>query len=191
MEDHPERLKARELTQKEADALVDKVFKIEREIKKSCVTLHKVSWDLAHLLYEFDEEVGWKILGFDSLNEWLAQPEIGMPRRSYDEARKVWRDLCVTKQVPAKELEEVELSKVNEVLPAIMSGHVKTKDALADVKALGKRDLREKYDPDKVKQLGASTITTAPLDAEKEPERVKCPLCGEWTTEDKLPGKVE
>jgi hypothetical protein len=62
-------------------------------------------------------------------------------------------------------------------------GDVKVKDALADARALGVRDLHERYAPSKTGERRQGTsITDEPLRAEDEPERIKCEHCGSWYT---------
>ena len=106
----------------------------------------------------------------------LAQPEIGLSRSWFFRLIQTWRDLVVVRKVSPARLAAIDTTKVEEIRPAIMSGHVKPDAALADAEALGRRDLREKY-----RSLAADT----PLAAEREPVRTRCPHCGGsgWTTE--------
>lgn len=163
------RLEAREVTDEEADALVHQAFELEREIKRQCIAAHAAYWDLAASLWRFHEIRGWTKLGYEKLEEFLAQPEIGISRSSFFRAVQAWRDLVVVKEIAAPRLSRIQPSKVQEVLPAIMRGNVKAERALDDAEALGFRDLREKY-----------------RTAGDEPARVKCPTCSTWVPEDRL-----
>lgn len=177
----PARPRARELSKAEADELRRQAFDLERKIKARVQATHAAWWSLAEALYEFHELLGWMLLGYETLGEFLAQPEIGMSRRSFFRAVEMWRDLHIVRRVPARALSELEPSKVREVKPAIMRGHVKPEDALADAKELGYRDVVEKYRH----QVGGQR-----LDASKEPERVKCPMCGSWVIDDVIEGRA-
>lgn len=176
MSEFPAPPQHRELTQAEVDALVHDAFECEREIKGAIRAVHAKTWTLAEHLYRLSEEHHWVHLGYETLNEWLAQPEIGLSRSSFFRLVQAWRDLVQVKKVAPTRLSRIEPSKVQEVLPAIMAGDVYAEDALADAEALGFRDLREKY-----RQLRSRGAATS-LAAEQEPVRTRCAACGEWTT---------
>lgn len=193
MPEHPEfpQPKARELSKGEADALVHAAFECERELKARIAQVHAGTWAVAEALYSFHGLQGWTLVGYETLEEFLAQPEIGMSRRSFFRLVQAWRDLHVVRQVPAPALSEVEPSKVYEVLPAVMRGDVSPQDALDDAKALGLRDLREKYRLANVRRHGQAPDDSTPLDASSEPARARCPTCQQWTTEDRLPKVID
>ncbi len=181
-----DRAPARELTKREGEALVSSAFKLERKIKEKVAAEHAAWWDLAEALYEFHEMRGWTLLGYETLQEFLAQPEIGMKKSAFHQAVACWRDLHVTRQLPKAELEVIEPSKAREVRPAIMRGDVKPKQALADAAELGVRDLIEKYRPENIAEHGQAPDGSTPLDADAEPERVQCPHCGSWVVKSAL-----
>lgn len=163
------------------DAQLDpsrEAFDLEQQIKRAAVAGHVAWWELSRLLYEFHEGGHWRPLGYETLTEFLAQPDLGISRTQFFRMTKLWRDLAVERGVPARVLTSVEPSKVREVAPAIVAGDVTVEDAISDAQALGYRDLRDKY------RDGVS----GKLDADSEPERAKCPVCGSWTTADKLKG---
>jgi hypothetical protein len=164
----------RELSREEAEDLVHEAFACEREIKANIATIHADTWTLAEHVYEFHELRGWTLVGYETLEKFLAQPEVGMSRTSFFRLFQTWRDLVEVRKVAPERLSEIEPSKVYEVRPAIMSGKVSPDDALDDAQALGFRDLREKY---RLKSPGAGTS----LAAEEEPVRTRCPACGGWT----------
>lgn len=180
-----------ELTQEERDKLVSAAFALERRIKERLGRGRQAWWDVAEALYDFHEQRAWMLLGYDSLEEFLGQPDIGMSRRSFFRAVQIWRDLNVVKQVPVKELREVEPSKAMEVRPAIMAGDVKPEKALDDAKELSVRDVKEKYRPSAILRHGQAPNGSTQLDASQEPQRVRCPCCRQWTTEDQIPNRSE
>jgi hypothetical protein len=102
-------------------------------------------WALAEHLHEFHEERYWTLLGYETLEEFLAEPEVGMSRSAFFRLVEAWHWLVEVRKVAPARLSELAPSKVQEVLPAIRRGDVSPDDALADAKGFGKRDLREKY----------------------------------------------
>ena len=139
---------AKELTRKEAQALVDAAFELERKIKTAARDFHTSWWELAEALYTFHEEGSWKLLDYDSLDAFLAQPDLGISRAHFFRMTKMWRDLVITKGIAPATLHAIEPSKAREVVPAIMRGEVKPSDALADATELSYSDVRFKYRPE-------------------------------------------
>lgn len=185
MTDHPAAPSARQLTPEEAEKRSEHLYEVHQRIKASLRAGRSAAWALAEALYEFDEENGWTALGYDSLKDYLADAEVAIGRSFYFAAVSRWRKLVVLRQIGSDRLDQLDPSKVDIVLPAIEAATVKLDDALDDVEALGKRDLREKYlgrkdpardtvDQDIVKDVVAAR--TAPVnDGEDEPK---------WASED-------
>jgi hypothetical protein len=138
-------IESRALTPEQAEARAELCFNLHQEIVGQLRAGREAVWQMARALHEFDEENGWTALGHDTLNEWLAQPDIGIMRRTYYKMVAAWRELAVLRQVSEEELAELDISKVEVVLPALKSGRKQLTEALDDVKALGFRDLREVY----------------------------------------------
>lgn len=103
------------------------------------------SWvPLAGRLYEFHRERAWEQRSYESFNEWLAQPEISIPRGDAYAMIGAWRELVVGREVPPVDLQELDLSKLAVVLPAIRAGK-DWQEALADCRELSRSDLRAEY----------------------------------------------
>jgi hypothetical protein len=103
-------------------------------------------WRLAEALYEFDELRGWSALGYESLNEYLADPEITIRRSTYFELVGTYKAFAVERKIEFERLETIDMSKAAiaaRALNAVKASSVE--DALADAETLGARDLREKY----------------------------------------------
>jgi hypothetical protein len=137
--------KARELTPDEAELRASAMYALDQEIKKGLRSGREAMWKVAQALHEFDEGSGWTALGYEKLSDWLAEPDIGMMRRTYYRLVSSYRELVVLRRVDESKLLELDVSKVDIVLPAVKSGKVDLEDALEDVKELGARDLRDKY----------------------------------------------
>ena len=136
------------------------------------------AWNLlAADLYEFHEQTMWQTLGYESLEEWLASPEVELGRRHVFGLIEVYRDLVINRQIDPEELGQADVTKVRAVLPAIKRGDVEVVDALADCEALSRSDLSEKYGKGRPNER---------LDAEAEPEKTNCPRCGSWVDRERL-----
>jgi hypothetical protein len=178
--------KAKEITKKEAERLRASAFDLERRIKGAAKQVHESSWQLAAYLYEFAEAGGWALVGYDTLDEFLGQPDIAIKRSTFFSLTKVWRDLVVVKKLPVSDLKELEPTKVREVTPAIMRGEVTAEDALDDAEALSWRDLKKKYRPEQRGKHGQAPDDSTPLNAEDETVLQQCDRCGSWVDADVL-----
>jgi hypothetical protein len=96
-------------------------------------------------MHEFDGQSGWRALGYDTIGEWLADPDITMTRSTYYRLISTFQELAVVRHVELPTLGVLDLSKVAIALPALKRGEVSTEDMLADAESLGARDLRIKY----------------------------------------------
>ena len=135
----------RDLSDDELGALRQEAFELERKIVGGVAAVSKEAWALAAHVYRFHEGGCWGLLGYDTLEEFLAQPDVSMSRTQFFRLSKTYRDLVVVREIPISALEQIDPSKVHEVAAAISRGEVKVEDALADAEKLGARDLREKY----------------------------------------------
>jgi hypothetical protein len=138
-------VKARELSPEEAEVRAADCFRLDQEIKANLRAGRESMWDVARSLYEFDAMSGWTGLGFDSLGDWLADPELGMSRAHFYKLVGVYHEMAILRKIDESRLKQIEPVKVQIVLPAIKSGRVQVGDALDDAQALGRRDLRERY----------------------------------------------
>jgi hypothetical protein len=151
-----------ELTDQQQKALAERAFGLDQTIKAGIRTGREAMWNVAAALHEFDEMDGWAALGFEKLSDWLADPEMGMTRRSYYRWVALYRELAVNRQVPEADLRQLDVSKVDVVLPKIKTGEVDLQHALDDARELGFRDLREQYidRPDPKDEMPASDRPT-------------------------------
>jgi len=91
MSGHPTPTPPRELTEAEVDELVHAAFACERDIKAAIAEITADTWTLAERLHAFHELRGWSLLGYETLNEFLAQSEIAMSRSSFFRLVQAWR----------------------------------------------------------------------------------------------------
>jgi hypothetical protein len=73
----------RELSPKEAEDRGKAMFALDQRIREALAAGRRSIWEAARALAEFDAENGWTALGYDTLAEWLADPEISMSRATY------------------------------------------------------------------------------------------------------------
>ena len=118
---------------------------LDRCVKASIRKGREALWELAEALYEFNEATGYLALGYDTLAEWLADPEVGITKSTYYNAVARWREVVVRRQVDSRRLECLDPSKVDEVLPAVKAGRVPIEEALDHVETMPARDLRTAY----------------------------------------------
>lgn len=109
---------------------------------------------------------GWKDLGYESQAEWLTQPEIDLTPST---ARKLAWVLNTFSEAG------VEPSKIATISPfqlavtakAVSTGVCDAERAIADAQAMHRTELEVRYSED----------LDAPLDAEAEEEKWRCPEC--------------
>lgn len=159
---------------------VDAAHRVEQEIVKGCKLARSALTYLAPRLLRFYEERMWEALGYDSMNQFLASPEIELSPSYVKAISYTYRDLVVHRGVPAQELEGVDLRKLQYALPAVKSGDVKWQEAVSDARALSRPDMQDRY--------SGRRKPNAPLDADAEPERQTCPTCGSWVETERLEG---
>lgn len=180
MADHPIPNEHKQLTKGELEQLREDAFSYELRVKKAAGSIREAWWNFARELYAFHEGGYWQVLGYDSLQEFLAQPDLGLSRSQFFQMTKTWRDLVEVKKIKPELLAKLEPSKVSEVVPAIMRGDVKPAAALADVESLSYSDVKKKYRLEEQQASGQKADGSAPLDASKEPQGVICSACGSY-----------
>jgi hypothetical protein len=143
--EYPTPIPARELSPEEAQELAERAFELQEKIVAGLQVGREAAWRVAEQLHEFDEISGWLALGYDTLSEWLAQPEVQVNTRTYYRYVHAYRETVVRRRIPLKTMAAIDHSKVDVVIGRVNSGEVRIEDALADARALGWRDLRVKY----------------------------------------------
>lgn len=141
---------------------------LDRDIRRACQGIRRVWIHLAGDLFEVHRDRSWELLGHDSFEAWLADPEIDLHPRHVYRMIQVYRELVHDGGVPVEALETADVTKVAVVLPALRAGKVDVAEALSDASTLSRSDLQERYAGD----------LSAPLKAETEPEWHDCPDCG-------------
>lgn len=161
----------------EQERAVTTAYSLETRIVSAVANI-RASWvDLAGHLYDFQQSQAWATLGYESLEVWLASPDIEMSRRTFFALTEAHRELVVNRHVEPSRLIGIDMSKAAEVLPAIRRNQVDVETALADCEALTRTDLRDRYHPRVLPPLQQGHVDDAPI----KPDAFhyeKCPSCG-------------
>ena len=133
------------LSKEEYEQWVLDAHRLDAEIKAGLAEVKGGLWRAAKALYEFSEATGWTALGYDTLGDWLADPEITMTRSTFYRMVSTWQELHVLRKVPETDLQTVDMTKAAITLPALRRGEASVEEVLSDADVLGARDLRAKY----------------------------------------------
>lgn len=88
---------------------------------------------------------GWVALGYRSMRDYLASPEISISRSTFYGLAAIHNCYVLEGGIEATMLADAGTSKLEVPLPALRAGKVEAMEAFTDAKTLGLRDLREKY----------------------------------------------
>lgn len=143
-----------------------RAHELESEVFEGCQAIRKAWVYLAAYLYEMQSGHYYQLLGYESFDEWIGIPEISLSRSHVYALTGAYSELVIERKIELSQIEDIDSTKLGEILPAIRSGRVEVLDAIADAKVLSRSDLREKLTQE----------TGHPLDAEKA--RPICPHCG-------------
>ena len=138
---------AQELTQEQQEAKAQHCANLEAQVKDGLKSGRESLWRVAEALYEFDEESGWQMLGYEALGDWLAQPDVTMTYRTFRRLSAAYRELAIVRKIDMPTLAALDVSKVDIALPALKKSKVTLDQFKKDVEALGAQDLRDKYVP--------------------------------------------
>jgi hypothetical protein len=110
--------------------------------------LEAVKMGLAHAAegcHTLHRSEGWTALGYESLNEYLAAPEITISRTEFYRLTEVWQRYVVDGGLDPERLYGAAPTKLEVPFPALAAGLVSAEEAAADAEALPRKDLRDKY----------------------------------------------
>jgi hypothetical protein len=95
-----------------------------------------------HLLHQ---QEGWKHLGYETLAEYLAAPEIEISRTEFYRGVAIWSAYVLNGGVEPASLQGAGPSKLEVPLPAISAGVVTPEQAVADASSLTRKELQSHY----------------------------------------------
>src|SRR5271165_3749808 len=119
-----------EVVDEDPQVAVDLAHTAEKKVYSALARGKEAAWELAEALYEFDEVSGWRRLGHESLEEWLAQPEVGIKKTLYYDLVASWRKMVVHREVEPSRLKLLEPSKVAIVAQRVGKAQVTVDEAV-------------------------------------------------------------
>jgi len=120
-------------------------FTLEQKLKAALRITRRSLIDVAEACYGISRNHAYEALGYDTLAEFLAQPEIGMSRSEFFTAAKVHEVFVLEHGIDPERLADASLTKLDVVLPKVAAGEVEAEQALGDAATQGLRDLRDGY----------------------------------------------
>jgi hypothetical protein len=115
------------------------------------------------------------------MDAYLMDPDVELERRYAYDLLAMHRQLIVDRGIDPSRLQELQISKVREVLPAIRRGMVTVDEGLADAASLTRPDLEERYRGKASDGVTAGPDTSSVVRTAAEPEWKRCPTCGGLT----------
>lgn len=113
---------------------------------------------VAQACHDISRDKSWTDLGYESLAEFLASPEITLTRSEFFTMAQIWERYVLDGGVNPQQLAVAHPSKLKIPLRAIGANEVTVEEAMADVETLGARDLREKYQLPKEKSERSDSL---------------------------------
>jgi hypothetical protein len=95
--------------------------------------------------HELQESRGWASLGHETLNEYLASPEVTLSRPEFFRLAAIWRAYVLDGGVDPTRLRGAAETKLEVPLSALGKGLVTVEQAVEDATSMGRADLRIRY----------------------------------------------
>lgn len=160
-------------------ALATAAHEMDQEIRQIKRQMKGLWVRLAERLYLFRTGEMWKDIGYPTLSSWLSDPEVDIERRWMYKLTDAYKFLVLEYGLPRERVEQLEISKVNEVLPAIRRGQVELEAGLSDIETLRREDLEIQYRGLHSSMPGSAVAATSTtIETDQEPEWATCPTCG-------------
>jgi len=161
-----------------SEAAARHAYEVAQRIKGRVLALRQTWIMLAEDLWEFHQAKLWADLGYENFEQWLAEPEVELGARYVYDLLAMWQQLVVQRGVEPSRLQELQVSKVREVLPAIRRGIVTVDEGLSDASTLKRSDLEERYRGKSSDGYTAGPDTSTEVRTEQEPQWTRCRCCG-------------
>lgn len=162
--------------QEHDEAAARRAYALEEGIVQGIRNIRKEWVRLAAQLYEFHSGECWLALGYPSLEQWLATPDVELARSTFFTLTTTYRELVIEQMVPEELLATVDLTKAREIVPAVRRGQVDARTAIADCEALTRTDLLDKYA--RVPALQKQHVEDEPVRPD-DFHYESCPHCGQ------------
>jgi replication fork clamp-binding protein CrfC len=97
-------------------------FAAEQDIKQDLHVI-RVKWvELAAKLTDFIDNERYLALGFTTIQEWLAQPEINISMQKLYAYTQMYREWIVKRQIDAERLADMSMQSLREITPSVRMG---------------------------------------------------------------------
>lgn len=154
-------------------------FEVDQRLRRNVKIMRGMWVRLAEDLYRFHAAEMWRDLGHDTFEKWLADPGLELNERYVYDLIATYRQLVVERNVEPSRLQELHISKVREVLPAIRREIVTVDEGLDDAEQLVRSDLELRYRGKSSPTNGTpGPDTSTEVRTEQEPEWRRCGCCG-------------
>lgn len=136
---------AADLTEQEWNERVDEAQKVHERVLNGMTGLNVSGWFLANAFYDVVDTTAWTTLGYGSLNEYLASPEIGYARSNFMAHVAAWREFIVNQEIDPKTIKDIAPYKLALAAVKVHKGEADFEQAIADARSLPWGDYRDKY----------------------------------------------
>ena len=110
---------------------------------------------VAQACWEIRRDSSWEALGYRTLAEFLADPQVSISKSSFFRFCSIWQTYHLDGGVEPEQLSAAGPQKLAIPLRALAAGEVEVEEVMDDVEALGIKDLKAKY-ADKREEEGES-----------------------------------
>lgn len=162
----------------EQQAAAGVAFEIDQRLRQTIKQMRRMWVQIAMDLHRFNRAELWRDLGHDTFEAWLSDPELELERRWVYNAIALVEQLVVQRNVEPSRLQDLQISKVSEVLPAIRRGQIGVEEALEDAEQLRRPELELKYRGAAGDGRTAGPDTGTQISTEREPVWKTCSCCG-------------
>lgn len=174
----PEPVDAELVPAEPTEAAAREAFTVDQRIRTNYRRMQGMWVEIAADLHDFHERKLWRELGYSSFERWIADPGLELERRWVFDVIAIYQQLVVARGVEPSRLQQIHISKVREVLPAVRRGQAPVEEALSDAETLNRPDLEVRYRGVASSAPVAGPDGTTVVDTRAEPEWVTCGCCG-------------
>lgn len=100
---------------------------------------------VAQACWEIRRDSSWEALGYRTLAEFLADPQVSISKSSFFRFCSIWQTYHLDAGVEPEQLSAAGPQKLAIPLRALAAGEVEVEEVMDDVEALGIKDLKAKY----------------------------------------------
>jgi hypothetical protein len=134
-----------EITGTALEAATEAAYKAHEKVLQGLAAARLGLAAAAEGCYELHNTEGWRALGFETLVEYLASPEVTISRTDFYRLVEIWSAYVLNGGVEPMQLQGAGPTKLEVPLPALAQGVVSADQAVADATTMTRKDLRAHY----------------------------------------------